>query len=100
MNHLDRLYYFVMSQLTPEEISAISQSTDNIPIVIANKALKELNKQTKNGRDYIHRIGHKGQSILRGANRIGSSTIIFFGKSEERENDRGNQKDRKTRKNS
>ena len=75
MSPSDRLYQFLINQLTDAEISLIMQSPDNIPIVIAGRVMYTIEN---NGKNAIHRIRHKGQKILGRADRVGSSKAIFF----------------------
>ena len=75
MSPSDRLYQFLISQLSDAEINLIMQNPDNIPIVIAGRVMHTLET---NGKDAIHRIRHKGQKILGRTNRIGGEKTIFF----------------------
>ena len=75
MGPSDRLYQFLISQLSDAEISLIMQSPDNIPIVIAGRVMHTIET---NGKNAIHGIRHKGQKILGRTNRIGGTKAIFF----------------------
>ena len=69
MSPTDRLYQFLISQLSDAEISLIVQSTDNIPVVIIGRVIHSIENNTKRGKNAIHRIRHKGQKIFRRTDR-------------------------------
>jgi hypothetical protein len=69
MSPTDRLYQFLISQLSDAEISLIMQTPDNIPTVILGRVLHSIENNTKRGKYAIHRIRHKGQKVFRRTNR-------------------------------
>jgi hypothetical protein len=69
MSPTDRLYQFLISQLSDAEISLIMQNPDNIPIVLVGRVIHSIEHNTKRGKHAIHRIRHKGPKIFRRTNR-------------------------------
>lgn len=78
MNPSDRLFQFLMSQLTDEEIGLILQNPDNLAIVVAGRVIHEIDKNAKKGKHAIHRIRHKGQEILGRTDRTRGTKTVFF----------------------
>ena len=78
MSQLSNLYGYIMTSLTPEEFQLVMQDPSNISIVLADRTLKEVVKQAKNGKRTIYRIGHKGQVIIGKAHRIRIPSAFRF----------------------